>query len=222
MTFTIVALSRDGMQLAVATSTCTLAVGSAVPAAAPGVGAIATQAYTNRLFRSRTLDLLRTERTPEEVIATLREEDPGFSRRQIGIVDLHGRSAVHTGEDCTGWAGAVAGPRHAILGNLLTGPQVVEAMSARLLDHHQGDDDAPFAQHMVDALRAGQDAGGDRRGRQSAALFIVSNADVDTWPPETVVDLRVDDHREPVAELDRLLQLHHREALGVPGAAVGL
>ncbi len=215
MTFTVVALSEDGMNLGVATATCTLAVGSAVLAAAPGVGAIATQAYTNRRFRSHTLDSLRREAHPERVIAALRDDDPGFALRQVGIVDWQGRFALHTGADCTEWAGGVGRPGSVFIGNLLTSAAVIDAMVARY-DELTGH---PFAERLVEVLLAGEAAGGDRRGRQSAAVYVVSNAEADAWPPETVTDLRVDDHREPVTELRRLVDLHHRDLLGVPGSA---
>lgn len=215
MTFTVVALSEDGMHLGVATATCTLAVGSAVLAAAPGVGAIATQAYTNRRFRSHTLDLLRRAAHPDEVIQDLKTGDPGFSMRQVAIVDFNGRSAIHTGAECTDWAGGVRRPGSAFVGNLLTSGEVIEAMADRY-DDLAG---TPFAQRLVEALLAGEAAGGDKRGRQSAAVYVVSNAEVDAWPPETVTDLRVDDHSDPVRELRRLIDLHHRDLLGVPGTA---
>ena len=214
MTFTVVALSEDGMHLGVATATCTLAVGSAVLAAAPGVGAIATQAYTNRRFRSHTLDLLRRAADPDQVIQALAASDPGFAMRQVAIVDCQGRSAIHTGTECTDWAGGRHRPGSAFAGNLLTSGDVIEAMAARY-DESAG---APFAERLVGVLLAGEAAGGDRRGRQSAAVYVVSNAEVDAWPPETVTDLRVDDHADPVGELRRLVDLHHRDLLGVPGS----
>lgn len=215
MTFTVVALSEDGMNLGVATATCTLAVGSAVLAAAPGVGAIATQAYTNRRFRSHTLELLRREADPTLVIQALAESDPGFAMRQVAVLDINGRSAMHTGDDCTPWAGGLCRPGSVLLGNLLTGPEVVDAMAER----YDSSAEVPFAQRLVEVLAAGQAAGGDRRGRQSAAVYVVSNAELDAWPPETVCDLRVDDHSDPVTELRRLIDLYHRDLLGVPQAA---
>ncbi|WP_447924784.1 DUF1028 domain-containing protein [Georgenia muralis] len=207
MTFSIVALSPDGHYLGVATATRTLAVGAVVPAAAPRAGALATQAYTNRTFRSRVLELLRQDVAPAEVLEVLRGEDAEFDHRQLGVVDDAGRSATWTGPGCSAWAGGRHGPRYAVVGNLLTGPEVLDAMESTYL----GAATPSFPQLLVDALRAGESAGGDRRGRQSAALYVVANEAADIAPPVAVVDLRVDDHPAPVAELGRLLGIWHAE-----------
>lgn len=207
MTFSIVALSPGGHFLGVATSTCTLAVGAVVPAAAPRAGALATQAYTNRTFRSRVLELLRAGILPEEVPGVLRREDDLFDRRQLAIVDPTGRSASWTGPECSPWAGGRSGPGYAVVGNLLVGEDVLTRMEASWL----GSGEDSFPQRLLDALSAGDRAGGDRRGRQSAALYVVSNEAADIAPPVAVVDLRVDDHPDPVTELDRLLGIWHRE-----------
>lgn len=213
MTFSIVALSQDGAYLGVATATRTLAVGAVVPAAAPGAGALATQGYTNRAFRSRVLDLLRHGTAPEAVPEVLRGEDAGFERRQLGMVDRAGRGWTWTGRECTPWAGGTAGPGFAVVGNYLAGPEVVVAMA-----HAYEVGAAPsFPDVLVDALAAGEAAGGDRRGRQSAALYIVANEAEDLCPPLAVVDLRVDDHPAPVDELRRLLVLWHDEVAAETG-----
>lgn len=211
MTFSIVA--RSGDALGVATATCTLAVGAAVPAAAPGVGAVATQALTNRAFRARGLALLRTGADPRAVLETFAGEDADFDRRQVAVLDAGGRGAVWTGPGCLPWAGAWTGPDVVVAGNLLTGPEVLEAMRTAFA----ADPSAALAERLVAALAAGEGAGGDRRGRQSAALVVVSGSDDGGWPPPTAVDLRVDDHTDPVAELRRILSL---DAAGAPTVAL--
>ncbi len=206
MTFSIVA--RSGDALGVATATRSLAVGAIVPAAAPGTGALATQARTNRAFRPRGLALLRDGAAPREVLAAFEREDPGFSRRQVALVDATGRSAVWTGPECHDWAGGWARTDLALAGNLLTGPEVLEAMEAAFT----ATPDDPLARRLLAALTAGDSAGGDRRGRQSAALVVVAGEDDGGWPPRAQVDLRVDDHPDPVVELGRLLALDEAEA----------
>ena len=208
MTYSIVA--RSGDALGVATATCTLAVGAAVPAAAPGIGAVATQALTNRAFRGRGLALLRAGTDPRAVLETFAGEDAAFDRRQVAVLDTAGRAAVWTGPQCLPWAGGWTGPDVALAGNLLTGPEVLEAMRAAFA----ADPAAALADRLVAALAAGDAAGGDRRGRQSAALVIVSGADDGECPPPTAVDLRVDDHTDPVAELRRLLALDAAAGVG--------
>lgn len=212
MTFSIVA--RSGDTLGVATATCTLAVGAAVPAAAPGVGAVATQARTNRAFRSRGLELLRAGVAAPDVLAVLGEEDAGFPQRQVALLDAGGRGAVWTGPECLPWAGGWVRPDVALAGNLLTGREVLEAMDAAFA----AAPDAPLATRLLAALTAGDRAGGDRRGRQSAAVVVVAGTDDGGWPPDAVVDLRVDDHRDPVGELGRLLDLDG--AAEAPAAAL--
>lgn len=207
MTFSIVALSPDGGYLGVATATRTLSVGAVVPAAAPRAGALATQAYTNRTFRARVLELLRAGVRPEDVPEILRKEDEHFDRRQLGIVDGQGRSAAWTGPGCTPFAGEAYGPGYAVVGNFLAGPEVVAAMEEAFL----ASTDDSFPRMLLDVLAAGDAAGGDRRGRQSAALYVVANDSADIAPPVAVVDLRVDDHAQPIPELQRLLALWHLE-----------
>jgi uncharacterized Ntn-hydrolase superfamily protein len=201
MTYSVVALSGDGSKLGVGTASRSLAVGAAVPALAPRVGAVVTQAYTNQRFRARGLALLRVGLAPEHVIEQLAREDDDFGSRQVGIVDTLGRTAFWTGRRCTSWAGATAGPRYVVLGNFLTGPDVLEAMDAVLRDPPPG----TFTSRLLAALEAGQAAGGDARGQQSAALRVVNNAFEDVSPPLTEVDLRVDDGPMPLDHLRRML-----------------
>ncbi|PYG01596.1 Uncharacterized conserved protein, Ntn-hydrolase superfamily [Georgenia satyanarayanai] len=201
MTYSIVA--RSGDSLGVATATCTLAVGAAVPAAAPGVGAVATQARTNRAFRARGLKLLRAGAAPDEVLAAFAQEDTAFGERQVAVLDADGRGAVWTGPECLAWAGGWVRPDVVVAGNLLAGREVLEKMDAAFAAHPS----QPLADRLLAALAAGEDAGGDRRGRQSAALLVVAGPQDCGWPPPTIVDLRVDDHADPVGELGRLLAL---------------
>jgi uncharacterized Ntn-hydrolase superfamily protein len=205
MTFSIVARSADGTAFGVAVASKFLAVGAAVPAAEAGVGALATQSYANLAYRPQGLALLRTGVAAAEVVAGLTAADGGRAQRQLGVVGSAGDGATFTGEACHEWAGGLAGDGYAIQGNILTGPEVVAAMRDRWL----GLTGEPrFARRMLAALRAGDKAGGDRRGRQSAALLVVAPKQGYGGTSDVVVDLRVDDHPDPVAELSRLLDLH--------------
>ncbi|HLS43982.1 MAG TPA: DUF1028 domain-containing protein [Ornithinicoccus sp.] len=201
MTYSVVALSEDGARLGVATASRSLAVGAAVPALAPQVGALVTQAYTNQRFRALGLQLLRDGLSPEDVITRLAQVDDDFDRRQVGIVDVHGRTAAWTGRSCTPWAGAMEGPGFVLVGNLLTGPAVVDEMH-RIMAAEPGE---PFAARLLAALEAGEKAGGDARGQQSAALRVVNNAFEDVSPPLSEVDLRVDDDPQPLSRLRTML-----------------
>jgi len=205
MTFSIVARSPDGKSLGVAVASKFLAVGAAVPAATADVGALATQAYANLAFRSQGLALLRTGTAAVDVVAGLVAADGGRAQRQLGVVGPVGDGATYTGEDCHDWAGGTAGDGYAIQGNILTGPEVIEAMRASWLD---GTDQSRFGGRLLAALRAGDEAGGDRRGRQSAALLVVAKGMGYGGTSDVVVDLRVDDHPQPVTELARLLDIH--------------
>lgn len=201
MTYSVVKLSADGTRLGVGTASMSLAVGAAVPALAPQVGAIVTQAYTNQRFRARGLELLRVGLAPEHVLEQLAREDSDFDYRQVGIVDIQGRTAVWTGPRCTGWAGAVSGPGYVVLGNFLAGPEVVAAMDQTVADPPSG----TFTSRILSALEAAQAAGGDRRGQESAALHVVHNSFEDVSPPLTEVDLRVDHDDEPLRYLRSML-----------------
>jgi uncharacterized Ntn-hydrolase superfamily protein len=204
MTFSIVA--TDGTAWGVAVASKFLAVGSAVPAAAAGVGAIATQSWANLAYRPDGLALLRDGHPAEETLRRLTEADENRAERQAGIVDRDGGSATYTGTGCHPWAGGVTGQGYAIQGNILVGPEVVEAMRRSWLETSA---DAPLATRILAALRAGDEAGGDRRGRQSAAVLVVRHEAGYGGGSDVFVDLRVDDHSQPVTELARLLDLHH-------------
>jgi uncharacterized Ntn-hydrolase superfamily protein len=203
VTFSIVA--TDGSAWGVAVASKFLSVGSAVPAAAAGVGAIATQSYANLAYRPDGLRMLRDGRTAQETVDALTAADDQRAQRQVGVVDARGGAATYTGDGCHAWAGGVTGDGYAIQGNILTGPVVVEAMERAWLG---SDPSQPIARRLLAALRAGDDAGGDRRGRQSAALLVVTPDGGYGGGSDVYADLRVDDHERPVPELTRLLDLH--------------
>ena len=213
MTFSIVARSDDGESWGVAVASKFLAVGSAVPAAVAGIGAIATQAWANVAYKGIALSHLDEGATADIALQRLLEEDEGRDHRQVGIVDVEGRAASHTGPACVEWAGGVTGDGYAILGNILTGEEVVLAMQAAYLE---SDPEAPLAQRLMAALRAGDAAGGDARGRQSAALLVVKDEAGYDSRDDIEVDLRVDDHTSQVDELERLLGLHEHLNAEVP------
>ena len=205
MTFSIVARSATGDAWGVAVASKFLAVGAAVPAARAGVGAIATQAYANLTYRPEGLRLLAEGKSAQEAVDTLTTADEGRDERQVGIVDAHGAAATFTGLGCLPWAGGVSDDGVAIQGNILTGADVVEEMRRAWGESDAG---APLARRLLAALQAGDAAGGDSRGRQSAALLVVKEGAGYGGFSDVQVDLRVDDHPEPCLELERLLDLH--------------
>src|SRR6188508_415234 len=204
MTFSIVARSADGESWGVAVASKFLAVGSAVPAAVAGVGAIATQADANVAYKGQALAHLDDGANASVALQRLLEDDAGRDARQVGIVDVEGGAATHTGHACLDWAGGVTGVGYAIQGNILAGEDVVLAMEAAW---ETTDDDAPLGRRLLAALTAGDDSGGDIRGRQSAALLVVREGAGYGGLDDIAVDLRVDDHPEPIPELARLLTL---------------
>jgi len=204
MTFSVVGRSPDGRAIGVAVASKFLAVGSAVPAARHGIGAIATQAYANTLYRRAGLALLADGRSAQETLDTLLAADEGRADRQAGVVDAEGRAATYTGISCHDWAGGVTGDGYAIQGNILTGPDVVQEMEHGWLDGVA----LPLPERLLATVTAGDLAGGDRRGRQSAALLVVADSGGYTPGDDLAYDLRVDDHPDPVPELARLLTLH--------------
>jgi uncharacterized Ntn-hydrolase superfamily protein len=204
MTFSIVARSADGESWGVAVASKFLAVGSAVPAAVAQVGAVATQADANVAYKGLALAHLDEGATASVALQRLLEEDEGRDHRQVGIVDSDGGAASHTGPACLDWAGSVTGDGYAIQGNVLTGEEVVEAMRE---SWEATDPAAPLARRLLAALAAGDEAGGDARGRQSAALLVVKEGAGYGGLDDIAVDLRVDDHEAPIPELTRLLAL---------------
>jgi uncharacterized Ntn-hydrolase superfamily protein len=222
MTFSIVA--TDGSAWGVAVASKFLAVGAAVPAAKAGVGAIATQSYANLAYRPDGLAMLAQGRSAQETLDALTAADDEREKRQAGIVDAAGNAATFTGNECNAWAGGVTGNvegcGYAIQGNILTGADVVGAMERAWL---ASDPQAPLARRLLAALIAGDAAGGDSRGRQSAALLVVKEGGGYGGHGDVFVDLRVDDHELPVPELLRLLDVHDVFFTPPdPGAAVAL
>ncbi len=205
MTFSIVARSADGESWGVAVASKFLAVGSAVPGAVAQVGAIATQADANVAYKGLALSHLDEGATASVALTRLLEEDEGRDHRQVGIVDVDGAAASHTGSACLDWAGGIVGDGYAIQGNILTGPEVVASMEQAFL---ASGTDAPLEDRLLIALTAGDEAGGDSRGRQSAALLVVRDQAGYGGNDDIAVDLRVDDHDDPCTELTRLLELN--------------
>jgi uncharacterized Ntn-hydrolase superfamily protein len=205
VTFSIVARSADGAHYGVAVASKFLAVGAAVPAAAAGVGAVATQSYANLAYRPDGLALLRAGRSPQEVLDELTGADELRAQRQAGVVGVGGPGASYTGAECFSWAGGAVGDGYAVQGNILAGPEVVAELERAFVGSPV---DAPLARRLHAALLAGDLAGGDRRGRQSAAILVVTPEGGYGGGSDVLVDLRVDDHRDPVPELGRLLDLH--------------
>jgi len=203
VTFSIVA--TDGEAWGVAVASKFLGVGAAVPAAAVNVGAIATQSWANLAYRPDGLAMLRDGKSAQETLDALTAADELREERQAGIVDGQGRAATYTGSGCNAWAGGVTGDGYAIQGNILVGPEVVEAMERAWL---ATDTTQPLTRRLQAALEAGDAAGGDKRGRQSAALLVVTEAGGYGGGSDVFADLRVDDHPQPVTELARLLDLH--------------
>jgi uncharacterized Ntn-hydrolase superfamily protein len=204
MTFSIVAWDRDADELGLAVASRFLAVGAVVPWLEGGVGAIATQSLANTTFGPHGLALLRDGSTAREALDHLVAADGGRAQRQVGIVDARGNTATFTGDECLPWCGGRTGRGYAAQGNILAGPDVVDAM-ATSFEESSG---RALADRLVDALAAGDAAGGDSRGRQSAALQVVRPGGGYGGFNDRVLDLRTDDHVDPVGEVRRLLGLH--------------
>lgn len=202
-TFSIVAHDPANGDLGIAVASKFLAVGAVVPWAAAGVGAVATQAWANTSYGPGALDLLKTGMSAAQAGRALLAEDAEAEQRQLGIVDAQGRAFSHTGTGCFAWAGGRTGANYAAQGNILRGPGVVDAL-AETFEHARG----ALADRLLAALAAGQHAGGDRRGQESAALVVVRAAGGYAGFNDRYMDLRVDDHPTPVGELKRLLDLH--------------
>jgi uncharacterized Ntn-hydrolase superfamily protein len=202
-TYSIAACDLAAGQWGVATQSKFLGVGSVVPWAEPGVGAIATQAYANPRYGSEGLALLREDLTPEEVIERLVSADEGRDHRQVGVVDGEGRAASYTGSECYEWAGGRTGDCYAAQGNILVSAATVDAI-AETFDSSSG----PLAERLLACLNAAQEAGGDRRGQQSAALLVVEREGGYAGLSDEKIDIRVDDHPRPLEELRRIYGLH--------------
>jgi len=204
VTYSIAACDLDAGQWGVATQSKFLAVGSVVPWAEPHVGAIATQAYANPRYGPDGLALLRAGASAQEVVLKLTGDDEDREDRQLGVVDAAGRSASFTGSECMEWAGGRAGASYAAQGNILVSEETV----TRMAETFEGTAGLPLAERLLACLAAAQEAGGDRRGQQSAALLVVERDGGYAGLSDVLVDLRVDDHEQPVEELVRLFRLH--------------
>lgn len=202
-TFSIVGFDPKTGELGVAVASKFLAVGAIVPWAKAGVGAVATQSWANPLYGKEGIELMESGKSAEEAIKILTENDERKAFRQVGIVDAKGNSATFSGRECYEWAGGIAGKNFACQGNILTGSGVVEVM-AESFQSSEGD----LATRLLKALAKGEEAGGDKRGKQSASLLIVKENGGYGGVTDRYLDLRVDDHKEPVNELLRLFNLH--------------
>jgi uncharacterized Ntn-hydrolase superfamily protein len=203
-TYSLCASDLDAGQWGVVTQSKFLAVGSIVPWAEPGAGAIATQSFANWRYGPDGLALLREGLTAGEVVERLTSADDDREQRQLGIVDAQGGSATFTGSGCHGWAGGRTGHGYAAQGNILVSGNTVDA----LVETFESTSDKPLADRLLESLAAAQAAGGDRRGQQSAALLVVERDGGYAGLSDVLVDLRVDDHPQPIEELRRLYAMH--------------
>ena len=204
-TYSICACDLEAGQWGVATQSKFLAVGSVVPWAEPHTGAIATQAYANPRYGPLGLALLRDGLAAEEAVERLTSADEDRAHRQLGVVDAQGRSATYTGDECHAWAGGRAGDGYAAQGNILVSSETVDAL-AETFEASAG---KRLAERLIDCLDAAEAAGGDSRGRQSAALLVVERDGGYANLSDVLVDLRVDDHPDPLVELRRIYRMHH-------------
>ena len=203
-TYSLCACDLAAGQWGVATQSKFLAVGSVVPWAEPHVGAIATQAYANPRYGPEGLALLREGLSAEDVVDRLTSADDERAHRQLGLVDAAGRAATYTGDDCLAWAGGRTGEGYAAQGNILVSGATVDAL-AETFESSAG---KPLAERLLDSLDAAEAAGGDSRGRQSAALIVVERDGGYASLSDVLVDLRVDDHPDPLVELRRIYRMH--------------
>ncbi|HWX63563.1 DUF1028 domain-containing protein [Bradyrhizobium sp.] len=197
MTWSIIARDSAGGQIGIAVATRFFAVGARVPHIAAGFGAVATQALVNPYYGIDGTRLLREGKSPDDIVKALLAADSGREARQLHIMDVQGRIAAHTGRDCVDWCGHIARDGVSIAGNMLANTNVLEETAKAYRDNET----LPFAQRLIAAMKAGETAGGDKRGKQSAALLIHGEEE---WSD---LDLRVDDHADPLAELARLEQV---------------
>jgi uncharacterized Ntn-hydrolase superfamily protein len=203
-TYSICACDLEARQWGVAVQSRFLAVGCIVPWAEPLVGAIATQSWANPRYGPDGLALLRQGLPSGEVVERLTTADEDRAQRQLGVVDAEGRAATYTGDECKEWAGGRTGRAYAAQGNILVSVETVDAL-AETFESTGGN---PLPERLLDCLDAAQAAGGDRRGQQSAALLVVGPEQGYAGLSDVFVDLRVDDHERPLAELRRLFEIH--------------
>lgn len=203
MTFSIVGFDPVEKEWGVAVQSKFLGVGAVVPFAKAGVGAVATQSFANTSYGPKALELMEQGISAQEVMEMITKDDPQKGLRQVGIIDASGRSATFTGKSCYDWAGGMTGPHFAAQGNILVDEKTVQTMGEIFMNTK-----GPLAHRLLTALYAGQQAGGDKRGQQSAALLIVKEKGGYGGFNDRYLDLRVDDHSEPITELIRIYQLH--------------
>jgi uncharacterized Ntn-hydrolase superfamily protein len=194
MTWSIIARDKATGQFGIAVATKFFAVGARVPHIAAGIGGVATQALVNPYYGIDGVKMLREGKTPQDIVSALTAADSGCETRQLHIMDAKNRIAAFTGKECVDWCGSLAGDGFSLAGNMLAGAQVLDQTAKAYV----ANENLPFARRLIAAMRAGEAAGGDKRGRQSAALLI---HEVEEW---SALDLRVDDHEDPLAELERL------------------
>jgi uncharacterized Ntn-hydrolase superfamily protein len=202
MTWSIIARDEAKSLIGIAVATCAFAVGSRVPFIETGTGAIATQAFVNPFYGYRGLEMLRDGLSAEEVVRRLTEADEGRGQRQVHVMDRAGHQAAYTGADCVPWCGHLVRNGFSVAGNMLAGPAVIEDTAAAF----EANAHLPLARRFMAAMKAGEAAGGDKRGKQSAAMLI---HDVEEYP---LLDIRVDDHADPLAELERLLDVNQQRS----------
>jgi len=203
-TYSLCACDLEAGQWGVVTESKFLAVGSIVPWAEPGAGAIATQSFANWRYGPDGLALLRQGLSASEVVERLTAADDDREQRQLGVVDAQGGSAAFTGSGCHGWAGGRNGHGYAAQGNILVSAETVDAL-AETFEATAG---KPLTERLLESVAAAQAAGGDRRGQQSAALLVVERDGGYAGLSDVLVDLRVDDHPRPIDELQRLYDMH--------------
>lgn len=203
-TFSIVGFDPETKELGVALQSKFLAAGAVVPFAKAGVGAVATQALANPSYGPNGLKLLEEGLSPEDVIKELTNHDEGASNRQIGIIDFNGRSATYTGSDCMDWAGGITGDNFAAQGNILVNRETVLSMGEAFKEKS-----GSLADKLVRALLAGEKAGGDKRGKQSASLLIYKEKGGYGGLTDKYIDLRVDDDPDPIGKLEEMLELFY-------------
>ena len=193
MTWSIIARDASGA-FGVAVASRFFAVGALCPHAESGIGALATQALVNPLYARPALDAMARGLAPDEIVRMLTTADEGRDHRQLHLIDAGGRTAAHTGAACIEWCGHLAGRDWSVAGNMLAGARVLDETAAAF----EANRAMPFAERLILAMEAGEAAGGDKRGKQAAALVVC------TTEPYPALDLRVDDHADPIAELRRL------------------
>ena len=203
MTWSIIASDTASGRIGVAVATCNFAVGARVPHVKTGIGAVCTQALTNPFFGPRGLALLTAGGTAEDVVRMLMMADEGRDHRQVHVMDREGRFAAATGAACVGWCGHLIREAISVAGNMLAGPDVIRATA----DAYEAAAELPLPERLVRAMQAGEEAGGDKRGRQSAALIVHDEED------SPMLDIRVDDHADPLAELARLELVSRERAI---------